>query len=79
MLTMLATMLFIPFSAVITLQMVHIEGRYCVWSVSQMAAAAGTVLTLGFPMMFWATAAFRPERNPELLLLLDFYRLFMGQ
>lgn len=70
-LTLWGTALFIPFSTVITLQLAHIEGRFPVWSWSQLAAAAGTTLTLAFPVMFWATAAFRPERSPELLLLLD--------
>jgi len=70
-LTLWGSVLFIPFSTVITIQLARIEGRFPVWSWSQLAAGAGTTLTLAFPIMFWATAAFRPDRSPELLQLLD--------
>lgn len=70
-LTLWGSALYIPFSTIITLKMMRIEGKCPIWSWSQLAAGAGTTLTLAFPVMFWATAAFRPDRSPELLQLLD--------
>jgi hypothetical protein len=66
-----ATALYLPFAGVLTVQMARIEGRFPMWSCVQLAASAGNVITLTFPMAFWATAAFRPERAPELIQLLD--------
>lgn len=69
--TLWGTAFYVPFTAVLSLQMARIEGSVPVWSWTQLAAGAGATLTIAFPIMFWATAAFRPDRNPELLLLLD--------
>lgn len=69
--SMWGTAVLIPFFAVIFVQMARIEGRFPVWSYSQLAAGAGTILTLAFPILFWALTAFRPDRSPELMLLLD--------
>jgi hypothetical protein len=63
--------LYLPFAAVLTVQMMRIEGRYPVWSFTQLAAGAGNVITLTFPTLFWATAAFRPDRSPELVQLIN--------
>jgi hypothetical protein len=69
--SMWGTAALLPFSAVIAAQMVRIEGTFPVWSYTQLAAGAGTVLTLAFPFLFWAVAAFRPDRGADLILLLD--------
>lgn len=68
---MLGSALFIPFSAALAVRMARIEGGFPVWSWTQLAAGATTMLTFALPMMVWAVAAFRPERSPELMLLID--------
>lgn len=66
-----ATALYLPFAGVLVAQLARVEGKYRVWSYVVLMASAGNVLTLTFPMAFWATAAFRPERSAELIQLLD--------
>lgn len=68
---MWATMLFILFSAVISVQMSHIEGRFPVLSWAQLVAAAGAALSIELPIMFWEATAFRPERLADSTQLLD--------
>ena len=60
----------IPFSAVLTVQMARIEGRFPVWSIAHITAWAGTIIGLIITIVIWETAAYRPERAPDLLLLL---------
>lgn len=66
---MWATALYLPFAGVLTVQMMRIEGKMPVWSFAQVMASAGNVVTLTFPTLFWAVAAFRLDRSPELIQL----------
>lgn len=68
--TLLGTVFLIPFSAVISAQMAKIEGTFPVWSYTQLASAAGTVITFIIPIMMWEVASFRLDRNPELIQLM---------
>ena len=68
---MWASALYLPFAGVLAVQMAKIEGRYPVWACVQLAAGAGNVLTLTFPTLFWATAAFRLDRDPNLIQLVN--------
>ncbi len=68
---LLSSVLLIPFSALITVQMLKIEGPFPVWSYTQLAAAAGTVITFVVPFMMWQAVSFRPDRSPELMLLMN--------
>lgn len=70
-LSLLGTVLFIPFSAVISAQMSRIEGKFPVWTYVQLMAAAGTVITFVVPFLIWQTASFRPDRDPNLTQLLN--------
>ena len=56
-----ATAVYLPFAGVLTVQMARIEGKYPMWTAVQVMASAGNVITLTFPMAFWATAA--PESS----------------
>ena len=75
---MIGSGMVIPFVAVIAIQMRRIEGDFPVLAATQLAAGTvGTVILL-VPTVLWAAAAFRPERSPELILLLnDFAWLFL--
>lgn len=77
-LAMIGSGMMIPFSAVIAVQIRRTEGRFPVLAYSELVAGAvGTVILL-IPTVLWTAAAFRPERNPELILLLnDFAWLFL--
>ena len=68
---MWGTALYLPFAGTLTVRLRHIEGPFPVWTYVQLAASACNVLTLTFPMAFWAAAAFRPDRDPALIQLLD--------
>lgn len=63
--------LYLPFAGVLTVQMRRVEGRFPVWTYTQLMASAGNVITLTFPTLFWATAAFRLDRHPDLIQLLN--------
>ncbi|MDB6062344.1 MAG: hypothetical protein JWM78_2447 [Verrucomicrobiaceae bacterium] len=63
--------LFAPFIAVISAQIQRIEGSPPVLAYTQLLGGAMSIAIILIPAMLWTTAAFRPERNPELILLLN--------
>ena len=60
-----------PFVAVISVQMQRLERGAGVLSYTQLAAGAVGILFLILPALLWTIAAFRPERDPNLILLLN--------
>lgn len=62
---------FIPWVAVISLQMKRIEGNYPLLSWVQLVSGTVAMLIILFPMMLWITVSFRPDRDPQLMLLLN--------
>lgn len=60
-----------PFIVAIAVQMRRMEGRSPVWTFTQLSTGTAGVLFLILPPAVWTTAAFRPERTPELTLLLN--------
>ncbi|HAD08622.1 MAG TPA: hypothetical protein DCF62_04000 [Porticoccaceae bacterium] len=71
MLAMIAGGLTAPWVAVIANQMRRIEGNSPVLTYTMLVAGAVGVVILVLPTMTWTVAAFRPERAPELILLLN--------
>jgi hypothetical protein len=69
--TMVASALCLPFVALITVQLKRIEGRFSVLSYTQLISGATTCLLLTFPLMIMTAAAFRPGRDPQLILLIN--------
>lgn len=67
----IAGALFVPFAAVISSQMKRIEGQFSALSSTQLASAVGLAIFLQLPAMTFTVTAFRPERSPELILLLN--------
>lgn len=63
--------LYMPWSALLAAQMARIEGKFPVMSFLQLLGGGLTVMVVSFSAFFWVTAAFRPERDPELVLLLS--------
>jgi hypothetical protein len=70
-LTMIGTALSLPFVSLISIQMKRIEGRFSVLSYTQLVSGATTCLLITFPLMIMTAAAFRPGRDPQLILLLN--------
>ncbi|MFT4561779.1 MAG: hypothetical protein ACI9BW_001521 [Gammaproteobacteria bacterium] len=60
-----------PFAAVISMQLNRIEGGPSMLSYVQLACGTCGGALVMIPLMLWAGAAFRPERSPELILLLN--------
>lgn len=61
----------IPFFALISAQIAAIEGNPHILAYTQLVAGAIGVVTMLISALLWTTAAFRPERDPNLVLLLN--------
>lgn len=70
-LAMIAAGFTAPWVAVIATQMKRIEGDAPVLTYSMLAAGAAGILILVIPTIIWTVAAFRPERDAELIMLLN--------
>ena len=75
---MTATFFFVPWAALISLHMTRMEGVSPILSIIQAISAAVVSLVVLIPVMCWLTAAYRVDRAPELIQLLnDFGWLFL--
>lgn len=59
-----------PFAAIISVQLWRIQGVSKVPAFIQLAAGAANSMIVSLPLMLFAIATFRPERNPDTTLLL---------
>ena len=57
--------------SVITVQMKRIEGARPVLAYTQLGTGAVGIFLFLLPAMFWTIAAFRPDRDPQLIMLLN--------
>lgn len=60
-----------PWISAISCQMKRIEGTTPIFSWTQLVSGATGTFIIYLPMFIWLVASFRPERNPELILLLN--------
>jgi hypothetical protein len=68
----------VPFLAVIATQIKRIEGEHSVLTVAQISGGTIGVVIFLVATVAWTTAAFRPDRSPELIMLLnDFGWIFL--
>ena len=70
-LAMVSTALTLPFIAVIAVQMRRIENAFPILTFTELVAGAVTAMILLMPTVLWTAAAFRPDRNPEIILALN--------
>ena len=68
---MFSAALIIPFVAVIATQMKRIEGEHSVLTVTQISGGTVGVVVFVAATVCWTTAAFRPDRSPELIQLIN--------
>src|SRR6266446_5295191 len=68
--SMILVCLYMPWTCVLAAQMARIEGKFPVLAYLQLIGGALTVMVVSFSAMFWAVAAFRPERDPAVVQLL---------
>lgn len=60
-----------PLIAAITIQMIRMEGRPPVLAFAQLAAGSVTAVLLVVPILIMTITGFRPERDPELTVMLN--------
>jgi hypothetical protein len=72
--------LFYPFAVVTSLQMRRIEGGWGLLSMVQLTTAVVAPTGWLYPLAVLATAAYRPDRDPQLVLLLSdqFWLTYVG-
>jgi hypothetical protein len=68
---LLSGMFYAAYTAVLSGQMQRIRGVHPTVVFTQLAAGAFACLTFLVPALFFAVTAFRPDRSPELTLLLN--------
>lgn len=68
---MIAALVFIPFAAVTSQLLARVEGGPGVLTYSFLLGAAGNMCLTFYPAIWWLVAAFRPERAPELIYLMN--------
>lgn len=60
-----------PFMASVSVQLARIEGRWPVLAVSQVTIGVINTVLLLIPVVMWTALAFRPDRDPTLIELLN--------
>jgi hypothetical protein len=63
--------LVLPMVAAIAAQMLRMEGRTPILTFVQLASGAATGVLLVMPMLIMAAAGFRPDRDPEITVMLN--------
>jgi alcohol dehydrogenase (NADP+) len=67
----LAASMTAPYFAAIATQMMRIEGRFAALSITEVVAGTGVYIFVVLPALLFSVAAFRPDRSPDLILLLN--------
>ena len=70
-LTMVAAMLAIPFTASVSQQVARIEGHVGILTWCAGIGGAALMILTFYPAIFWLLAAYRPERADELIRLMN--------
>ena len=69
--TQVSCIFFPPWVAVVSIQMKRIEGSQPVLAYTQLISGLTAMLVILGSTLIWGTVAFRPERDPQLLLLIN--------
>jgi hypothetical protein len=68
--SMITVCFYLPWTALLSAQMARVEGKFPVMAFLQLLGGGLTVMVVSFSAMFWAVAAFRPEREPGTVQML---------
>lgn len=68
---MLAALIFIPFAATMAQFIARLEGGAGTLTFIFLLGGAGNMALTFYPSIWWLTAAFRPDRAPELIYLMN--------
>jgi hypothetical protein len=70
-LTMIGAALCIPFTAIMARYIARIEGGPSVLTYGMVMGGMGNVVLTFYPAIFWLVAAYRADRSPEIIYLLN--------
>jgi hypothetical protein len=70
-LVLVGSMFYVPWTAILAKLIAGVEGRVGLLTMCQIIAGTTNVLLTAYPAGWWLTAAFRGDRSPELVLLLN--------
>lgn len=70
-LVLIGSMFYVPWTAILAKLISAVEGRVGVLTFCQLIAGTTNVLLTAYPAGWWLTAAFRGDRSPDLVLLLN--------
>ena len=70
-LALIGSMFYVPWTALLAKAIARIEGGVGILTYSQVIAGCTNVLLTAYPAGWWLLASFRPERNPEIVQLLN--------
>ena len=71
MVAMLAALLLVPWSTVLSMQMARIEGPMPMMSITAFGAGVANAVAFYLPFVFWSAGTYRMDRSPELVLMLS--------
>ena len=70
-LCLLFSILYMPWVAVVTVQMARVEGRYPVMAILSLVGAAVLFVWFMLCSIIWSIAVFRPDLTPETVMMLN--------
>ncbi len=70
-LVLLGSMFYVPWTAILARLVERVEGKPGILTYCQIIAGGCNVLLTAYPAGWWLLAAFRPERDPQLVQLLN--------
>ena len=71
MLALVGSMLYVPWTAILAKLVMRVEGKAGVLTFCQIIAGTCNVLLTAYPTGYWMLGSFRPDRNSELIQLIN--------
>ena len=68
---LVGSMLYVPWTAILAKMIMRVEGKAGILTYCQIIAGCTNVLLTAYPTGYWLLGSFRPDRNPELIQLIN--------